>query len=124
MLTTRHSARALDDFGVDYIELTSPAASEQSRKDCEAICKLGLKAKILTRLWPFLASSSDANSCMETYDSPKMLQMYGATWTTPASPSRLVSTALMLSLARQATSGSTRMARMCVILYVANGSPY
>jgi len=37
------SAKALDDFGVDYIELTSPAASEQSRKDCEAICKLGLK---------------------------------------------------------------------------------
>ncbi|KAK5140383.1 hypothetical protein LTR04_003022, partial [Oleoguttula sp. CCFEE 6159] len=28
-------AKALDDFGVDYIELTSPAASEQSRKDCE-----------------------------------------------------------------------------------------
>ena len=36
-------AKALDDFGVDYIELTSPVASEQSRKDCEAICKLGLK---------------------------------------------------------------------------------
>ena len=36
-------AKALDDFGADYIELTSPAASEQSRKDCEAICKLGLK---------------------------------------------------------------------------------
>ncbi|KAL8639565.1 MAG: hypothetical protein Q9228_003417 [Teloschistes exilis] len=34
-------ARMLDDFGVDYIELTSPAASEQSRKDIEAICKLG-----------------------------------------------------------------------------------
>lgn len=43
-------AKALDDFGVDYIELTSPAASEQSRKDCEAICKLGLKAKILTHI--------------------------------------------------------------------------
>lgn len=28
------------------IELTSPAASEESRKDCEAICKLGLKAKV------------------------------------------------------------------------------
>ena len=28
------------------IELTSPAASEQSRLDCEAICKLGLKAKV------------------------------------------------------------------------------
>jgi homocitrate synthase len=26
--------------------LTSPAASEQSRLDCEAICKLGLKAKV------------------------------------------------------------------------------
>ncbi|KAK1964237.1 homocitrate synthase [Colletotrichum sublineola] len=43
-------AKALDDFGVDYIELTSPAASEQSRKDCEAICKLGLKSKILTHV--------------------------------------------------------------------------
>ncbi|KAI5791733.1 HMGL-like-domain-containing protein [Peziza echinospora] len=43
-------AKALDDFGVDYIELTSPAASEQSRADCEAICKLGLKAKILTHI--------------------------------------------------------------------------
>ena len=32
-------AKALDDFGVDYIELTSPVASEQSRSDCEAICK-------------------------------------------------------------------------------------
>ncbi|KAI5280150.1 Saccharopine dehydrogenase, partial [Ascosphaera acerosa] len=43
-------AKALDEFGVDYIELTSPCASEQSRKDCEAICKLGLKAKILTHI--------------------------------------------------------------------------
>ncbi|KAI0230279.1 homocitrate synthase lys21 [Massospora cicadina] len=43
-------AKALDDFGVDYIELTSPAASEQSRQDCETICKLGLKAKILTHV--------------------------------------------------------------------------
>ncbi|KAF2725523.1 homocitrate synthase [Polychaeton citri CBS 116435] len=43
-------AKALDEFGVDYIELTSPAASEQSRLDCEAICKLGLKAKILTHV--------------------------------------------------------------------------
>ncbi|KAH0591919.1 hypothetical protein MHUMG1_10364 [Metarhizium humberi] len=30
-------AQGLDAFGVDYIELTSPAASEQSRADCEAI---------------------------------------------------------------------------------------
>lgn len=43
-------ARALDEFGVDYIELTNPCASEQSRLDCEAICKLGLKAKVLTHI--------------------------------------------------------------------------
>jgi len=41
-------AKMLDEFGVEFIELTSPAASEQSRKDCEAISKLGLKTKILT----------------------------------------------------------------------------
>lgn len=39
-------AHALDEFGVEYIELTSPVASEQSRRDCDAICKLGLKAKV------------------------------------------------------------------------------
>ncbi|KAL9629668.1 MAG: hypothetical protein Q9164_006779, partial [Protoblastenia rupestris] len=38
-------AKALDEIGVEYIELTSPAASKQSRLDCEAICKLNLKAK-------------------------------------------------------------------------------
>jgi homocitrate synthase len=38
----------LDDFGVEYIELTSPAASPESRKDCEVIANMGLKAKILT----------------------------------------------------------------------------
>ncbi|KAK1636020.1 homocitrate synthase [Colletotrichum phormii] len=56
-------ARALDDFGVDYIELTSPAASEQSRKDCEAICKLGLKSKILTHV---RCHMDDARLAVET----------------------------------------------------------
>ncbi|KAK6345540.1 Saccharopine dehydrogenase [Orbilia javanica] len=56
-------AKALDDFGVDYIELTSPAASEQSRKDCEAICKLGLKAKILTHI---RCHMDDARIAVET----------------------------------------------------------
>lgn len=56
-------ARALDDFGVDYIELTSPAASEQSRMDCEAICKLGLKAKILTHV---RCTMEDAKIAVET----------------------------------------------------------
>ncbi len=41
-------ARLLDAFGVGYLELTSPAASPQSRKDCQRIASLGLKAKILT----------------------------------------------------------------------------
>ncbi|PKS11472.1 hypothetical protein jhhlp_003236 [Lomentospora prolificans] len=56
-------AKALDEFGVDYIELTSPAASEQSRKDCEAICKLGLKAKILTHV---RCHMDDARLAVET----------------------------------------------------------
>jgi homocitrate synthase len=41
-------ARLLDAFGVEYLELTSPAASPQSREDCTRISKLGLKTKILT----------------------------------------------------------------------------
>ena len=56
-------AKALDDFGVDYIELTSPVASEQSRRDCEAICKLGLKAKILTHI---RCHMDDARVAVET----------------------------------------------------------
>ena len=43
-------ARTLDEFGVEYIELTSPAASPQSLKDCETIAALGLRAKILTHI--------------------------------------------------------------------------
>lgn len=41
-------AHALDEFGVEYIELTSPAASPQSYQDCKRIAGLGLKAKVLT----------------------------------------------------------------------------
>jgi len=43
-------AKALDDFGVEYIELTSPVASEQSREDIEKICNLGLKCKVLSHI--------------------------------------------------------------------------
>lgn len=56
-------AKALDAFGVEYIELTSPAASEQSRADCEAICKLGLHAKILTHI---RCHMDDAKIAVET----------------------------------------------------------
>jgi len=53
----------LSEFGVEYIELTSPAASEQSRRDCEAICKLGLKSKILTHI---RCHMDDARIAVET----------------------------------------------------------
>jgi homocitrate synthase len=43
-------ARLLDAFGVEYLELTSPAASPQSRADLERIASLGLKTKILTHV--------------------------------------------------------------------------
>jgi len=56
-------AKALDDFGVDCIELTSPAASEQSRKDCEAICKLGLRTKVITHI---RCHMDDARIAVET----------------------------------------------------------
>jgi len=41
-------ARALDTFGVDYIEVSSPAASPQSQRDAAAIVKLGLEARVIT----------------------------------------------------------------------------
>jgi homocitrate synthase len=41
-------ARSLDAFGVDYIELTSPAASPESQRDAERIVKLGLSARVIT----------------------------------------------------------------------------
>jgi homocitrate synthase len=41
-------ARALDTFGVDYIEVTSPAASPQSQRDATQIVKLGLGARVIT----------------------------------------------------------------------------
>ena len=56
-------AQALSDFGVEYIELTSPAASEQSRLDCEKICKMGLKSKILTHI---RCHMDDARIAVET----------------------------------------------------------
>lgn len=41
-------ARLLDAFGVEYLELTSPFASQQSYRDCCIIADLGLRAKTLT----------------------------------------------------------------------------
>ena len=40
-------AHLLDEFGVDYIEVPSPACSPQSWEDARMLSKAGLKAKIL-----------------------------------------------------------------------------
>ena len=49
---------------MEYIELTSPAASPESRAHCEAICKLGLKkTKILTHI---RCHMDDARIAVET----------------------------------------------------------
>lgn len=56
-------AKRLDAFGVEYLELTSPAAYPQSRKDIEFICNLGLNAKILTHT---RCHMDDARMAIET----------------------------------------------------------
>lgn len=43
-------ARLLDEFGVEYLELTSPAASPQSRLDCERIGTMKRRSKVLTHV--------------------------------------------------------------------------
>ena len=43
-------ARFLDAFGVEYLELTSPAASPQSLDDCRRIAALPRRSKILTHV--------------------------------------------------------------------------
>ncbi len=53
---------ALDAFGIDYLELTTPVASPGSRQACEAIASLGLKAKVLTHI---RANLDDARMAVE-----------------------------------------------------------
>ncbi|WP_029009313.1 homocitrate synthase [Azospirillum halopraeferens] len=43
-------AAALDRFGVDFIEVTSPAVSSESRRACEALVAMGLRARIAAHL--------------------------------------------------------------------------
>lgn len=43
-------AQLLDEFGVEYLELTSPCASPQSLADLRAVADLPLKAKVLTHV--------------------------------------------------------------------------
>jgi homocitrate synthase len=56
-------ADALSDFGVEYIELTSPLASPQSFEDACTIAKRGLKCKVLTHIRCHL---DDAKKALDT----------------------------------------------------------
>ncbi|UKZ89615.1 homocitrate synthase lys21 [Trichoderma asperellum] len=56
-------AKALDEFGVDYIELTSPVSSPQSYEDCKTICSLGLKTKVLTHVRCNMEDAKKAVEC-------------------------------------------------------------
>ena len=56
-------ALALDDFGVEYIELTSPSASPGSFRDAKIIAGLDLRAKVLTHTRCVMA---DARRAVET----------------------------------------------------------
>ena len=56
-------AKALDAFGVEYIEVTSPVASPQSYDDCKTIAALPLKAKVLTHV---RCHMDDATVAVET----------------------------------------------------------
>jgi homocitrate synthase len=44
----RAIARGLDEFGVEYIEVTTPVASAQAERACRDIAGLGLRATVLT----------------------------------------------------------------------------
>ena len=56
-------AKALDAFGVEFIELTTPVASPESRKTCETIAGLGLNAKILTHTRAHMEDAQVAVEC-------------------------------------------------------------
>ena len=43
-------AQALDRFGVEYLELTSPVASPGSERDLRTVAGLGLKSRLLTHI--------------------------------------------------------------------------
>jgi len=56
-------ARALDEFGVECLELTSPLASPGSAEDARTIARLGLKAKVLTHI---RCQKEDARVALDT----------------------------------------------------------
>ncbi|ADR37232.1 homocitrate synthase [Oceanithermus profundus] len=43
-------AKALDAFGIEYLEVTTPVASPQSARDARAVAGLGLSTKVITHI--------------------------------------------------------------------------
>jgi homocitrate synthase len=56
-------AKALDEFGVEFIEVTTPVASPESRATAEMLVSAGLKAKIITHT---RCHMDDARAAIET----------------------------------------------------------
>ncbi len=56
-------AQALDEFGVEYIEVTSPVASPQSERDLRLLSRLGLRAKLLTHVRTRMDDARRAVEC-------------------------------------------------------------
>lgn len=74
-------AQKLDEFGADYIEVTSPACSPQSWEDARILSSLGLKAKIAAHV---RCTKADIDKSLEAgvqvihmmYATSKILQQY------------------------------------------------
>ncbi len=56
-------ARALDAFGVEYLELTTPMVSEQTAQDTKMIVNLGLRARVITHV---RCAMEDARRAIDT----------------------------------------------------------
>ncbi len=56
-------ARALDAFGVEFIEVTTPMASPQSDQDARALVNLGLRTRIITHV---RCAMEDAQRAIDT----------------------------------------------------------
>ena len=56
-------AHNLSDFGIEFLELTNPSASQKSYDDCKMISQLNLKSKILTHI---RCTIEDAKKAVET----------------------------------------------------------
>ena len=56
-------AKALDNFGVEFIEVTTPMVNDQAAKDATRLVNLGLNAKIITHV---RCAMEDARRAIDT----------------------------------------------------------